>query len=226
MNGLKATLAPAGISWEQFCTEGYYYRPSLYQKHEQIDPASGEKAGFATPSGKVELVSELLADIKADALPHPVSVGSNSKDYPLTLITGARRQPFYASAYRQIASLRSTHPKPWAEMNAATALKLGQEEGRLAIVETERGRGLFQIKLAEMQTGVISIEYGWWYPETKASEPDLGGMWISNANAMTQADIETSDSCIGTSIYNGIPCRVSRASEEDLRFETELVNER
>jgi hypothetical protein len=59
-----------------------------------------------------------------------------------------------------------------------------------------------------MREDVVSVEYGWWYPELPAREPELGGVWISNANALTSADIENSDPLIGTWTYNGLPCRV------------------
>ena len=39
-------------------------------------------------------------------------------------------------------------------------------------------------------------------------EPELGGVWKSNANLLTSAEIGTSDPLIGTWTYNGIPCQV------------------
>jgi len=144
----------------------------------------------------------------------PVAPPQRKGDFPLLLITGARKQPYYASSYRQIETLHSVHPEPRAEMAPATAARLGLEDGCPVTIETERGQARFRLKVAQMRDDVISVEYGWWYPEMPASEPDLGGAWISNANALTSADIETSDLLIGTWTYNGLPCRVLPVEEK------------
>jgi anaerobic selenocysteine-containing dehydrogenase len=215
---LSDTLAPAGINWEEFCASGLYYRPRPYRKHEQ--------AGFSTPSGKVELFSAILADLGADPLPTPPPPLQGNKDFPLLLVTGARKQPFYASSFRQVESLRSVHPEPWAEMSAETAARLGLTDGCPVVVVTERGQAHFKLKLVQMAEEVVSVEYGWWFPELPACEPELGGVWISNATLLTSADIEASEPVIGAWTYNGIPCRVLPARSVNLEQEMEFVNER
>ncbi len=204
---LEDILAPAGISWQQFCESGLYYFSGLYQKHEQKNKISGKKNGFATPSRKVELFSEILAEAGYDALPEPAPM-PELKPGSLWLISGARKQPFYASSYRQLDGLRAVHPEPWAEMNPLTAARLGLEDGCPVIVETEHGRASFVLKTAQMREDVVSVEYGWWFPEKPACEPELGGLWLSNANLLTSADIRTSDPLVGTWAYNGLECRV------------------
>jgi anaerobic selenocysteine-containing dehydrogenase len=209
---LEATLKPSPITWEGFCESGLYYAPSPYQKHEQIDPAAETKRGFATPSGKVELCSQSLADLGYDDLPTPWPLPAQDDDFPLLLLTGARKQPFNASALRQIEDLRRAHPEPLAEISPGTAARLGLADGCPVRVETEQGEARFTLKTAPMREDVVSVEYGWWYPERPACEPELGGVWVSNANVLTHANIETSDPLIGTWTYNGLPCRV-RAAE-------------
>jgi anaerobic selenocysteine-containing dehydrogenase len=223
---LAATLAPTGLTWEQFCESGLYYQPSPYQKHERLDPVTKQKTGFSTPSRKIELYSDLLASLGYAPLPTPQLPFKQDPDFPLQLMVGARKQPFYASSFRQVASLRSAHPEPWAEMSADTAAKLGLKEGCPIIVETERGQARFILKVAAMVDSVISVEYGWWYPELPACEPDLGGVWISNANLLTSADIETSDPLVGTWTYNGIPCRVLPGDSRSAELKMEMMHER
>ncbi len=225
-DALEATLVPAGLTWEQFCESGLYYQPSPYQKHEQVDLVTGRKAGFSTPSRKVELYSDQLAGLGYSPLPAPASPPALKNDFPLRLLTGARKQPFYASSYRQVDALRQAHPQPWAEMSAATAARLGLKDGDPVIVETERGQAHFQLRLAHMCDDVVSIEYGWWYPDLPACEPGLGGVWISNANLLTSADIETSDPLIGTWTYNGLPCRVLADAALPVNQTLEMIHER
>lgn len=215
-------LSLTGLSWQEFCQAGLYDQPNQYQKYEEISPLTGQRTGFATTSGKAELYNELLADLGCNPLPTPdplpnqkplqpgVSAAVN-KEYPLQLISGARFQPYYASSFHQIEQFRNVHPEPRAEMSAATAKKLGLEEGCKIWVETKRGKAEFWMKIAQMQDEVISVEYGWWYPEMPATEPGLGGLWISNANILTSADFDSADPLIGTWTYNGLPCRVGKA---------------
>ncbi|MCC6957189.1 MAG: molybdopterin-dependent oxidoreductase [Anaerolineales bacterium] len=205
---LEATLEPSSITWRQFCESGLYHVPSPYQKHEQIDPATGIERGFATPSRKVELCSQTLAELGYKPLPTPELTPVSNDGSSLLLITGARKQPFNASALRQMEDLRAANPEPVAEMSAETAARLGLADGCPLLVETEYGEARFILKVAPMREDVVSVEYGWWYPEMPACEPDLGGVWVSNANVLTSANIETSDPLIGTWTYNGLPCRV------------------
>ena len=210
-DSLEASLAPTGFTWEEFCQGGLYCLPEEYQKQEHIDLQTGKPIGFATISGKVELYSELLAELGCDPLPIPTTIPPYKQSFPLSLITGARFQPYYASSFRQFKTLRTIHPEPWAEMSAITAHRLELTNGCPVWVETERGKARFSVKIAQMCDNVVSVEYGWWYPEMESTEPCLGGVWIANANILTNADIESSDPLVGTSTYNGLPCRVVQA---------------
>ena len=139
-----------------------------------------------------------------------------SKEYPLTLLTGARKQPYYASAFRQVESLRRLHPEPLAEMSAGCAQRLGLAEGQAVWVESPHGRACFRLKIAVMRTDVVSVEYGWWRPELPSAEPELGGVWRSNANLLTNADAQEYDNLMGQWAYNGLPCRVYPAEDSEL----------
>ncbi|MGV8084271.1 MAG: molybdopterin-dependent oxidoreductase [Coriobacteriia bacterium] len=215
-DAFNATLAPTGLTWEQFCAEGLYYVPPTFQKHEEIDLETGEKRGFATKTGKIELYSELLDELGYEPLPTPKPLPELTAEYPLTLITGARKHPFFASSYHQVESLVRLHPDPLAEMAPATAARLGLSDGDSILVETDRGRARFVLRTTEMVEDVVSAEYGRWYPEEEACEPGLSGTWKSNVNTLTNCDIEGSDPLIGTWTYNGLPCRITPASAQEL----------
>jgi len=134
----------------------------------------------------------------------------------LTLITGARTQPCYASALRQVESLRRLHPEPLAEMSAATVQRLGLAEGQAVWVESPHGRACFRLKTAVMKIDIVSVEYGWWRPELENAEPELGGVWRSNANLLTSADAHQCDPLLGQWPYNGLACSVYPAEEDEL----------
>ena len=222
---LEDMLAPAGISWQDFCETGLYCPVRSYGKFEKVDEDSGLPAGFATPSNKIELYSKLLDSIHAQPLPVHRPPTGESRGYPLMLITGARKQPYYASAFRQMESLRRLHPEPLAEMSAGTAQILGLTEGQAVWVESPHGRACFRLKIAVMGTDVVSVEYGWWLPELLSAEPELGGVWRSNANLLTNADAQKYDNLLGQWACNGLPCRVYPAEESDLgpAYDKEVV---
>ncbi|MEL7567227.1 MAG: molybdopterin-dependent oxidoreductase [Dehalobacterium sp.] len=213
-DSLEASLQPTGLTWPEFCQTGLYGKPNQYYKHELIDPKKNQPFGFATVSGKVELFSEILKELGYAPLPQPRPVPEKNGDFPLELITGARFQPYYASSFHQIDEFRKVHPEPLVEMSQATAAALGLEEGCPVWVETKRGKARFILKIAPMRDHLVSTEYGWWHPEMPGAEPGLGGLWLSNANVLTNGDFSSSDPLIGTWTYNGLPCRVERINSD------------
>lgn len=208
---LAASLEPTGYDWETYRDYGLYVDENEYQKYAKVNE-NGEVNGFATKTGKVEIYSEFLKELGEDPLPVPQVFPEKNAEFPLTMISGARHQPYYASSYHQLERFRKMHPHPIVEMSPETGKKLGLEEGEYVEVETERGKARFMTQFITMCDDVISVEYGWWHPEMKGAEPELGGLWLSNANLLTSGDFATSDPLVGTWTYNGIPCRVNKIS--------------
>jgi thiosulfate reductase/polysulfide reductase chain A len=201
---LDDIFAPTGLTWKQFCQTGLYSPPHNYQKYKAN--------GFATPSGKVELYSTLLEELGYDPLPAYVHFDDESSVYPLRLITGVRQQPYYASSFRQVKRLRRIRPEPIAEMDATTATQLGLREGEHVWIETSGGRIQHKVGLMKMLPGVVSVEYGWWYPEQPPEKPSLGGVWESNANLLTSANPEVCDPVLGQWSYRTLRCKVYKAN--------------
>lgn len=230
---LTRVVERVGMDWETFETVGISAGPSVYGKHLFPNPETDEPMGFATQSGKIELANPLLdelgAGMVADWFPvpgiHKAAEGTEGHDGPVdgswrpdgdcvTLITGARKQPYWASCYFEVESFRKVHPLPTVEMSAATARRLGLEEGDeclISRVDTPEVEILQHVHIVEMVDGVASAEYGWWYPEKAMGEPGLGGCYESNVNLLTRGEVDMEpEPLIGTWIYNGIPCRIRR----------------
>ncbi len=105
----------------------------VYGKHEY---QAYERYGFRTPSGKVELWSERVAEVGQDPLPaflepaeSPLSTPDVAADYPLVLTTGARHVAYVASRGRNLPSLRRLMPEPVLDIHPQTAAALGVAEG-------------------------------------------------------------------------------------------------
>lgn len=211
-DSLEDIVAPLGMDWAGFCQTGLYCPPPSYDKHEQLQQAG--KPGFATASGKVELYSELLAELGAEPLPQHQACAKPTAEFPLTLISGGRKQPYWASSFRQLQTLKRNNQQPEAEISLETASDLGFVDGQEMYVETARGRAKFTLKICAMKEQVVNVDYGWWFPDQDQTEPHLGGLFEANANLLTQADIEDADPLLGQWKYNDIPCRIYPVDSE------------
>ena len=212
-DAFAAQLAPTGLSWEEFCAVGTYWPQPAYAKHETLGE-DGHPVGFATTTGKIELASEFLPARGGSRLPEPVLGGPKAPRRSLTLITGARRQPYNASMYFENPRFRDGAAAPEATVSPACAEALGLREGDAVEVVTDAGTARFVLKMAEMRDDVVSVDYGWWHPEWGADER-LGGMDESNANHLTRC--EAAEPMIGSWSYNAIPCDL-RLSEKPLSW--------
>lgn len=206
---IELTLAPSGMSFDFWREHGIYYNTMQWHKHAMLT-AEGAPQGFATSTGKLELTNEYLQKLGSTPLPVPAELPELSNEYPLTLITGARKQPYWASSYFNYESFRKSYPEPQADMSEATLAKLGLNEGEWIRVATKNGEARFVATKAELIDDVISVDYGWWFPEEEGSAPHLFGSLRSNANMLTSGAIENCEPLIGTWTYNGIPCRVTK----------------
>ena len=225
---LTRVVGRAGVSWQQFEEVGIVAGAAAYRKHEAINPATGEPWGFATRSGKIELANEMLdemgAGLTAEWFAVPGVHAQENEDGAagtwrptgdqVTLITGARKQPYWASCYFEIDEFRKAHPKPTVEMSAATAERLGLKEGDeclISRVDTPEVEVLQYVHLTNMVDDVASAEYGWWYPEKMEGDPEANGCLESNINYLTRGTVDmVPEPLIGTWIYNGIPCRIRK----------------
>ena len=105
--------------------------------YETINPRTGKPTGFATPSGKFELYSNVLKELGYDPLPFyeeppesHVSTPGIANEYPLILITGGRFLPMFQSEHRQLGmGLREQHPYPLMDIHPDTAKELGISDG-------------------------------------------------------------------------------------------------
>lgn len=231
---LARVVARAGMSWDKFERRGITGAQPVYNKHELIDPQTGQPQGFATESGKIELANPFLeglgAGLVADWFAVPgVHEPLDAQQQPgedvdvwrpdarkgyVTLITGARKQPYWASCYFEVDEFRQAHPLPTVELSVKTARDLGLEEGDACLisrVDTPEVEVLQYVHITNIVDGVASAEYGWWYPERMQGDPEANGCLESNINYLTRGTVDMApEPLIGTWIYNGIPCRIRK----------------
>ena len=186
------------------------------------------RGGFPTPSGKFELYSLTIKGIDGDPLPYwleppesPLSRPDLARDYPLVLTTGGRKQPYFISNNRQIASLRKQAPFPLVSIHPDTAARYGITEGDWVYIETKRGKITQKARLVEgIDPRVINCELGWWYPEAGAP---LYGWDESNVNILTVSD-GPYDPFFGSYQLRALLCEISL--NKDCEIEQRYYNSR
>ncbi|MFC1863677.1 molybdopterin dinucleotide binding domain-containing protein, partial [Thermodesulfobacteriota bacterium] len=212
-------LEPLGMTFEEASTKKYMIFSDEPWTYEAINPRTGKKTGFATPSGKLELYSSVLEKLGYDPLPFyeeppesPVRTPDVAKDFPLILTTGGRWMPQFHSEHRQLGmGLREQHPDPLVEIHPDTAREYGIAEGDWTYIETRRGVIKMKVKLSDgIHPKVVNAEASWWFPEQPAQEPWLHGVWQSNTNVLTMDDPNTLDLLTGGWPSRSLLCKINK----------------
>ncbi len=166
------------------------------------------KTGFATPSGKVELASSILADLGFDPLPYHRPAPSPTEDYPYLVFSGVREDPFFQTGQRNIGVLRRRSPAPRFFVHPDDAARDGLADGQWARLETEHGHVHAKVSLQSgMRRGHVRVPHGWWYPETRG-RLDLAGAFVSSDAVLTVDSDELLDHEQGIPHFKGYPGRL------------------
>ena len=210
-------LAPLGMTFYEAATEHSIITSDEPWTFETINPVTGQPTGFATPSGKAELFSNVLEELGYDPLPFyeeppesPLRTPEVARDYPLILTTGGRSRPLFHSEHRQLGmGMREQHPEPLMDIHPDTARSLNIVDGDWAYIETRRGVIKQKARVTTtIHPQVVNVESHWWFPEQPAQEPCLHGLWQSNANVLTDDDPDSCDPITGGWALRALLCKV------------------
>ncbi|MDR0817340.1 MAG: molybdopterin-dependent oxidoreductase [Clostridiales Family XIII bacterium] len=218
-------LKPVGTTFKEAATEKYFIHSDEPWTYEKISPYTGEKTGFATPTGKIEVYSTVLEQLGYDPLPYyeepaesPVSTPELTPEYPLVLTTGGNFRPMFHSENRQLGiGTREQYPEPIMDIHPDTAKEHGIADGDWVYVESPRGVIKQKARVAdEIDPRVINVQSHWWFPEQPARIPWLGGLWESNCNVLTQGDDpDTFDQVTGGWPLRALLCRIYKVEEAE-----------
>jgi anaerobic selenocysteine-containing dehydrogenase len=194
-------LKPLGLTIKQLKEEnpeGVFFAP---KKYDMV-----QKGDFGTPSKKIEIYSQTLAEHGYDPLPNHVepsqSLVSNpqlAKKYPLMLSTGARIQAYTNSKLRHVPALRRIAPEPLAEVHPDTAREYGVADGDMAAIETKGGEIKIRVRTTQdLMPGVVTVPHGW-----------------AEANANLLTELEPHDPVTGYPEFRPLLCRIRKLGGED-----------
>ncbi len=169
--------------------------------------------GFATPTGKIELFSETLAELGLDPLPDYAATAAAAaptgtrEQYPLVLQTGQREKSYHHSRFREQAWAQKVSPDPQVWVHPRTAERQNLHEGDWILVETPATANPCRLRVAISSNtlpGVLTTGMGWWDP--RAPGP-LRGADDINVNVVLNY-AAAGDPVSGSIDTRGVPCRM------------------
>jgi anaerobic selenocysteine-containing dehydrogenase len=218
----RQQLGPSGITLEQLRADPAGVRVPLttrYGKHA-VANAEGQAPGFATPSRKIEIWSETLAEHGQSALPRFSEPGEGTKlptseasaSYPLTL-TCAKPTVFCQTQHRSIPSLRARAVHPEIEMHPEAAAARDIVAGRWVTLKTPIGTMRARARLNDkLDPRVVVGEHGWWQACDELGEPGHDPFAVDGSNFNATVDATRRDPIGGTPAHRGNVCEVELAS--------------
>ena len=216
-------LEPAGLSIRGLRAQPSGVRTETatrYRKYAEPDPATGRPAGFATPSGRMELYASPFAAAGYDPLPRyaePVDspLDGDGGDYPLVM-TSFRTIQFIGPQNRNTPRLRSRQPDPFIEIHPDTAQAAGIGDGDWAVLENAHGRVRLKARHApSLHPRVVCAPYGWWQACTELGLPGHDAFADDGANInrlIPDADIDPLSASVP---HRSRMCRVVAARTEN-----------
>ncbi|MFW6033678.1 MAG: molybdopterin-containing oxidoreductase family protein [bacterium] len=210
-------LAPSGVTLEQLRAEPAGVRVPLttrYRKYADVD--GGAPRGFRTPSRKIELFSEVLADHGYPPLPvfeepgvSPRSRPELAERFPL-ILTCTKSLWFCETQHRNVASLRSRMPDPQVELHPDTARARGVAAGDWVRLETPHGSVRARAKFnGSLDPQVVCGQHGWWQSCAEAGLPGYPPFGPDSANLNLVLRQSPSDPISGSSPLRASVCDVA-----------------
>jgi anaerobic selenocysteine-containing dehydrogenase len=211
-------LAPSGVTLEQLRAERAGIRVPLSTRYRKYAEPDGDRPrGFRTPSRKVELYSEVLAEHGYPPLPvfeepptSPRSRPDLAERYPL-ILTCAKSLRFCESQHRNLASLRRAAPDPQVELHPDTALARGIAAGDWVSIDTPHGSISARARLnSGLSPDVVVGQHGWWQACGELGLPGYPPYGPGSANLNLVLRQGPSDPTGGSSPLRSSMCEVVR----------------
>jgi anaerobic selenocysteine-containing dehydrogenase len=165
---LNWLLEDLGMSFDEFKEKDILVGAMVYRKFEK-------DGGFHTPSGKVELYSNVMESRGRPPLPvyvePPLSPQALPDGYPLILVAGSKVLEFFHSEMHQVEALRRMHTAPRVQIHPKTAAAYNILNEEWVILESPYGRAKLKAQIFDgIAEDVVYADHAWWYPEAKAPE--------------------------------------------------------
>lgn len=212
-------LRPSGFTYDELKERCWAMPEFTYNKHEKGLLRKDGGVGFNTSTGRYNFYSPELNFMGYPAFADyeeppesPVSTPELAEEYPLILVSGARRWGFFHSEHRQSPSMRRLHPDPTVDIHPDTAKKYGLEQGDWCLIENQYGKAKMKVCTeTPMREDMISTDHAWWLPERDPDDGTLFGLWEHNINQLIP--MRPGKTGLGAE-YKSQLCKISKVEED------------
>ena len=217
-------LEPSGVTLRQLRDDPSGVRLPLETRHRKyaLVGDDGVPAGFATPTGRIELYAESFLDVGQPPVPtftepatSPRSRPDLADEFPL-ILTCAKSLHFCETQHRQVASLRSRAPDPQVELHPDTAAERAIAKGDWVEIVTPKGRvrarAVFNRTLAPT---VVCGQHGWFEPCEELDLPGHPPFGPDSANLNLVLSQTPSDPISGSSPLRAQVCEITRLAGDE-----------
>ncbi len=187
---LREIIEPSAVpDFDEFKEKGFYRAPlpgpHVAFKKEVEDP---ENNPFRTPSGKIEIYSQKVADMNHPQLP-PIPKYIDASESPWSRLD-EKHPLLLISSHHKTRALSQNHNIPWLRellpqaiyINTVDASARGIKDGEKVRAFNDLGEMNIMARVTErIMPGVVDVPQGAWY-EPDANGVDMGGC----VNTLTQ----------------------------------------
>lgn len=210
-------LAPTGVTLEQLRAAPGGVRVPMqtrHAKHAVLD-AKGTPRGFATPSRRVELYSQVFLDHGYAPLPDfveppigPVARPNLVARFPL-ILTSAKSSLYLESQNRALRSLRKNAPDPQLALHPSAGQDRGIADGDWLSIETPEGQVRARARFSDsLDPRVVVGEHGWWQGCPELGLPGYDPFKPTGANFNLLIGTGARDPVSGTAAHKSYLCEI------------------
>ena len=212
-------LAPSGVSLEKLRENpGGVSVPVDTRYRKYAETHEGVPKGFATPTRKVEIYSELFAQHGYAPLPGfdeplvgPGAPSHSAERYPLVL-TCAKDSQFCQTQHRGLPSLRRRSRDPEIELHPDAASARGVRAGDWVTVETPAARIRARARLNDsLDPRVVCGQHGWWQACAEIGAPGYDPFASDGANFNLLIGNDAIDPISGSVPHRAYVCEIRRS---------------
>ncbi len=216
--GYRHILAPSGIALETLRQHPEGVRVPLKTRYRKYaGDGTGAAPGFATPTRKVEVYSQLFLEHGLPPLPEfvepmtgPVSRPDLAERFPLVL-TCAKVTQYCHSQHRNLPRLRKQVPDPSVEIHPAAAAARAIAEDDWVEIATPHGKIRARAHLrASLDPRVVSGQHGWWQECRELGLPGYAAVGPDSANYNAAISSDAVDPVSGVPSHRSYLCEVRK----------------
>jgi anaerobic selenocysteine-containing dehydrogenase len=212
-------LLPSGVSLETLRANPGGVRVPLQTRYQKYaEERDGTPTGFATPTRKIEIYSQVFLEHGYAPLPEfdeplisPISRPDLAERFPL-ILTCAKNTQFCESQHRALPSLRRRSRDPEVELHPDAAAARGIAAGDWVTIETPDGAVRARARFNDsLHPRTASGQHGWWQASPQIGAPGYDPFTSDGANLNLVISNAATDPIGGSVPHRSYLCEIHLA---------------